>query len=80
MNAVRRLFAVTVVASIARGHGGHAAKEGKGDATWDAEGYAREHVCTVLWPPSFIRRAYVVPRCTRSIICTSKVNATSSVR
>ena len=47
MSAVRRLFAVAVFAGIARGHGSHAPKGGKSDATWDAEGYAVEHVCTV---------------------------------
>ena len=79
MNAARRLLALVAVASIARGHGSHAVKEEKGDVAWDAEGYAAEHVCTAPLPSLFIRRAYVVYRCTRSTICTSKDNATSSV-
>jgi hypothetical protein len=71
MSTVRRFFAIAVFAGIARGHGSHAVKHEKSDATWDAEGYAAEHVCNPT-AALFIRRAYIAIRCTRSTICMSR--------
>ena len=48
MSAVRRFFVIAVFAGIAQGHGSHAPTREKSDATWDAEGYAAEHVCHAL--------------------------------